>query len=289
MTTTVETALKKLSKANIAVFKLKKRDLKVYFSVREEYEQKVFAIFSHPCYNICIRRKSAKKRLKEFLGKRFGLLVGAAAFIAVCVLANSFVLKIEVVGSGSYLSSQIVAAAEECGAKRGTLCTALDKPLLTSRILALPNVTFCSVQKKGSFLVIEVQTENQDWQFTDKKSLVSDCEGEIYSIVALSGTAEKSQGEKVSVGETLIGAYRLTESGESQPALAVGFVKIKRSGSLTLFFDSESEENKAAALAATALYSESVLEKSFKVSPCEGGVNYDVTFTYISTLTINME
>lgn len=288
-TSTVETALKKLAKADIAVYRLKKRGSTLYFSVQEEYVQKVFAIFSHPCYNISIRRKSAKTRFLNFLGRRFGLLIGAAVFTAACILANSLVLQIKIVGNGSYLSTQVLAAAEECGAKSGTLCTRLDKPLLTSRILALPNVTFCSVQRKGSFLVIEVITDEQHSYLTDKNALKADCDGEIHRIVVLSGTAEKAVGDKVSAGDTLIGAYRVTESGESQTALAVGFAEIKRSASLTVFFEKESDENAASALAATALYSEKVLEKSFRVNPCEGGVNYDVTFTYLVTLTINME
>lgn len=289
VTATVETALKKLKKVNIAVYKLKKRGSRVYFSVEEEYEQKVFAIFSHPCYNIGIKRKSAKSRFLSFMGRRIGLAVGAALFMAACIVSNALVLKVKVVGNGSYLSPQVIAAAEECGVRRGTPCYGLDKPLLTSRILALPQVTFCSVQRKGSYLVIEVRCDEQHSSLTDVKSLVSKTEGEIYRIVVLSGTAEKAAGDKVSAGETLIGAYRLTESGESQSCLAVGFAEIKRTASIAVFFNSESEQNAAAALAATALYSDKVLEKSYKVNLCEGGVNYDVTFTYLTTIAINME
>ena len=289
VTATVETALKKLNKVNIAVYKLKKRGVNVYFAVEEEYKQKVFAIFSHPCYNIGIRRESAKTRFLKFFSRRFGLVAGAAVFLAACVLSNVLVLKIKVVGSGSYLSPQVIAAAEECGARRGTFCSGLDKPLLTSRILALPQVSFCSVQKKGSYLVIEVATDDEHSAQTNFNPLVANTDGEVYRLVVLSGTAEKAEGNTVQSGETLIGAYRLTESGESQPALAVGFAEIKRTATLTVFFENESDKNLASAYAATALYSDRVLEKSHKVNPCEGGVNYDITFTYLVTLAINME
>jgi len=289
VTSTVETALKKLNKVNIAVYKLKKRGLRVYFSVEEEYVQKVFAIFSHPCYNINIRRKSAKARALAFLGKRFGLVVGAVLFVAAGVISNVLVLKIKVVGNGSYLSPQIISAAEECGAKRGTPCSGLDKPLLTARILSLPSVTFCSVQKKGAYLVIEVRTDEEHCARTDDKPLVCDAEGEVRRIVALSGTAEKKEGDKVTVGETLIGAYRLAADGQRQSALAVGFAEIIRTAAITLFYESESDENLASALASTALYSDRVLQKQYRVTPCEGGVNYDITFTYLYTLSVNME
>lgn len=289
VTCTVETALKKLNKVNIAVYKLKKRGVYVYFSVEEEYSQKVFAIFAHRCYNVCIRRKSVKMRVKDFLVRRFGLVAGAIVFLAACIVSNSLVLKIKVTGNGSYLSPQVIAAANDCGARCGLPCSKLDKPLLTSKILALPSVTFCSVQRMGSYLVIEVRTDEEHSAITNENALVSPCDGEVYRIVVLSGTGEKAEGDGVKNGETLIGAYRLTESGERQPALAVGFAEIKRTATIVVFSEKESEQNAASALAATELYSDRVLEKSYKVSPCEGGVNYDITFTYLTTLKINME
>ena len=289
VTATVETALKKLSKVNIAVYKLKKRSSNVYFSVEEEYKQKVFAIFSHPCYNITVKQKSAKSRFLSFLGRRFGLAVGAATFLAACILSNSLVLKVKVVGNGSYLSPHVLTVATDCGVRCGTFCSGLDKPLLTSRILALPSVTFCSVQRKGSYLIIDVRTDEEHSYVTNSQSLVSKAEGEVYRIVVLSGTAERKVGESVQAGDTLIGAYRLTEEGERQPCLAVGFAEIKKTAYITVFFESESDENASSALAATALYSDKVLEKSYKVSPCDGGFNYDVTFTYLTVAAINME
>ncbi len=100
VTATLETALKKLSKANIAVYKLKKRSSRVQFGVRQEYIEKVFAIFSHPCYNTVIVKKSGVERLKIFVKRRFGLLVGGALFGAEAVISGNAVLKIKVGGSG---------------------------------------------------------------------------------------------------------------------------------------------------------------------------------------------
>ena len=289
VTTTVETALKKLAKAKIPVFKLKKQGNTVYFYVRQEYVQKVFAIFSHPCYNICIRRKSASSRAKNFLARRFGFLVGAVLFVAACVLSNALVLKVKVVGNGSYLSPRVLAAASDCGLKVGTPCLGLDKPMLTSRILSLPQVTFCSVQRMGSYIVIEVRTDEESALQTNVQSLKSSCEGTVRRIVVLSGTAEVGEGQSIAKGDTLIGAYRVTAEGERQPALAVGYAEVIKSAAITLFFQEESEQSAQKALAATALYSEEVMDKSFKVSPCDGGFNYEVTFTYIITLSINMQ
>ncbi len=289
VTSSVETALKKLGKADIAVYGLKKRGAYVYFCVEEEYVQKVFAIFSHPCYNVGIRRKSAKSRLKNFVGRRLGLLIGGAMFVAACALSNFFVLKIKVVGSGSYLGPQIIDLAKSCDVERGRLCTHPDFPMLTSRILSMPGVSFCSVQKAGGVVVIDVRAESGGASYPKPKSLVSGCGGEVVKIVALCGTAEKGVGDRVEKGDTLIGGYALTENGERIQTPAVGFAHIKCTRSISLFYEKESDKNAADALSSTLLYTDEPLEKSYSVSPCDGGVKYELKFSYITALYINMD
>lgn len=284
-----ETALKKLSKANIAVYKLKKRGSALTFGVRQEYKEKVFAIFSHPCYNITVRKNSAKTRAAEFLKKRFGLVVGAAIFTAAAIASGNVVMRIKVTGNGSYLGGQIIAIAHECGAREWSPCRGMDAPLMQAKILALPDVNFCSVQREGAYLIIDVRTEEEHLSKVNHTPLKASVAGEVYRIVAICGTAEKAQGDRVEAGDVLIGAYELTEDGTSNSCLAVGFAEITAKASLSLYYDSENEENAQEALKAAALYSDRIVEQSYKVSPCDGGVKYDVTFTYIDTVAINME
>lgn len=289
VTATPETALKKLSKAEIAVYKLKKRGARLIFAVEQEYVEKVFAIFAHSCYNTVIRRSSPKMRFVSFLKKRFGLIVGGAMFAAIALYSGNVVFKIKVTGNGSYLSPQISAIANECGAREWSLCRNLDAPLLQAKVMALPDVNFCSVARQGSYLVIEVHTEEEHFATADYRPLKADTRGEVERIVAICGTVEKAQGDKVEAGDVLIGAYTLSEDGQKTECLAVGFAEIRAKATLSLFYDCESEENTRAALSSASLYSERVLDKSYRVAPCEGGVTYDVTFTYIATVAINME
>lgn len=289
VTSTLETALKKLSKANIAVYKLKKRASQVQFGVRQEYVEKVFAIFSHPCYNTVIVKKSGVERLKIFLKRRFGLIAGGALFVAAAVTSGNAVLKIKVTGNGVYLSPQIIAIASECGAREWSFCRELDAPLMQSKIMALPDVNFCSVRRDGAYLLIDVRTEEEHTSRADDKPLVSPIDGEIYRIVAICGTAEVKEGQNVSAGGVLIGAYELDAGGGKIPCLAVGFAEIKAQAKLSLIYPEESEDNANAALKAAALYSDEVLDRSYTVSPCEGGVCYNVSFTYLKRIAINME
>lgn len=285
----METALKKLSKANIAVYKLKKRSSRVQFGVRQEYVEKVFAIFSHPCYNTVIIKNSGVTRLKLFLQKRFGLIAGAVVFIAAAVISGNTVLKIKIVGNGGYLERQIISIASECGAREWSFCRNLDAPLMQSKIMALPDVNFCSVKRDGAYLLIDVRTEEEHTSKADCKPLTANVSGEVYRLVAICGTPERKEGDGVSVGEVLIGAYELSADGERIPCLAVGFAEIKAKAEISLFYGEESEQNAQSALKAAALYSDTVLERSYTVSPCEGGVKYEVSFTYLKRVAINME
>ncbi len=95
ITCTVEAALKKLKKGQIAVFDVKKEGASLIFSVNDKDLKKVFAIFDKPCYNISVKRRSFIKRLSSFLCLRAGLVAGAALFAVAAIIANTFILKID--------------------------------------------------------------------------------------------------------------------------------------------------------------------------------------------------
>ncbi len=284
-----EEALKKLSKAQIPVFRLKKRGAKLYFATKQEYYKKVFAIFSHPCYNTVIRGNSAKMRLISFAKKRFGLIAGAAAFIAACVFSGNVVFKIKITGNCSYLSDSILSIAKSCGAREWSLCSSIDKPMLQAKVMALDGVSFCSVQRRGSYLLIDVRVGEQSLPLLSRTPLKAEASGQVIRVVSICGTAQKAAGEEVKKGEVLIAPYEQDASGQNVDCVAVGFAEISVNASLSLFYDCESEENTKSALAAPSLYSDSVIKTEYKVKPSDGGVVYEVAFSYIVTCSINMQ
>lgn len=284
-----EVALKKLAKAQIPVSNLKIEGAKIRFGVNREYIEKVFAIFNHPCYNTVIRRKSAFMRFKAFCKNRLGLLIGAAAFLIITAASQSLVLSIKVTGNAPYLSPQVLELAKECGAKEWTACYKLDKPLLRSKITALNGVDFCSVTRQGWFLVIDVHAEDEDKLSANYSPFKAGKSGKLYSLTAICGTPEKKAGDEVKEGDVLIGAYETAEDGSQNSCLAVGFAEIEIEGVLSLFYDCESPQNTEEALKAPSLYSDKVLEKTYKVKPCDGGVYYEVKFTYLYVQSCNMD
>ncbi|MGN0824045.1 MAG: sporulation protein YqfD [Candidatus Coproplasma sp.] len=288
VTARAEVALKKLAKAQIPIGAVKIDGAKVRFGTNREYIQKVFAIFKHPCYNTVIRRKSAKMRLEDFLKRRFGLIFGGLVFLATCIASQSLVLKVSVTGNAPYLTEQVLSIASQCGVKQFSSCKTLDKPLLSSRVTALENVEFCSVTRKGWALIIDVHAQPQENIKVNYSPLKAERAGTITKLTAICGTAQKSVGDKVAVGDVIIDNYETNVDGERVKCLAAGYAEIEVIGSLSLFYEGRSEEYERQALSAPSLYSDNVTAKSLKVTPCDGGFYYNVEFTYLHTQAWNI-
>lgn len=289
VTATTETVLKKLSKANIAVFNVKKRANTCIFQVQDEYIKKVFAIFKHPCYNICIRRKSRFGKWLTFAINRCGVLVGIALFLASVLFSQSYVLKINYIGNGSYLKTQASTILQQNGVSLGKLYSSKNLSIITAEILSLPNVCFCSVRKDGGVLTVDIRTAQQSENMLSFTPLYSDCDGILQDVVVICGTQTANCGEKISKDDAIISPFSVDENGNVTKSLVVGYATIVRSATISLPFEDENEQNLSSALSSTLLYSDSVLEKTYQVKRTENGVIFDVTFTYLHTISINLE
>lgn len=288
VTATAETALRKLKKAGISVFDCKKDGARFIFSVKDKQLKKAFAIFAKPCYNISIVGKSSRNRLSDGLLNRIGLIIGGIIFAAVAVISNSFVFKINVSGSGSYLSPEVRRIIYECGAKEFKLFSDFDEPAAICKILALPQVTFCNIEKRGSVLRVDVQIDDVHSSTAQRTPLVSDRAGKVRNVTAICGTVAVNIGDDVSAGSTLIAAYTL--AGEIQTeCLAVGYAELECRGRTEYFATEESEENLKAAYSAALMEGEEILTRTHTVKPADGGVVYVLEFTYLHKLSINME
>lgn len=287
VTSTAETALLKLKKAQIAVFSCKKRGVEFIFSVKDKDIEKVFAIFANPCYNIKAVRKSAKKRALGFIKLRAGLFVGAAAFIALAALSDFYMLRIEVGGSGSYLEPEVRRIVLSEGAGSFRPYSAFNSSRATGRILALPQVTFCNISRKGSVLSVDVRVDPEYSGGSLRENLVSDRAGKVKRVAAICGTAAVKEGDAVEKGDILIFAYTL--AGEQKTdCIAAGYVELECSGSSDYFAKSESESELKAAYASLLIEDGKIISKSHTVKPVSGGVVYVLNYSYLHTISINL-
>ncbi|MDE7453559.1 MAG: sporulation protein YqfD [Clostridia bacterium] len=288
---TAEAAIKKLKKAGIGVYNCKKSGAEFLFCVKDKDLKKVFAIFSKSCYNIKVQNLGRRAGFLKGLVNRIGLVVGAFVFVVAAAVSNSFVFKINVSGSGSYLTPEVKRIIYEAGAKEFSLCTGFDAPAATGKILALPNVTFCHIQRRGSILTVDVQVDEEHTGKAELSSLVSDRAGVVRNIVAICGTARCGAGDRVNQGDALISAYTVVGEGEDEKrvdCLAAGYCELECSQSLEYAAQEESDENLQSAYAQTLLYADNILSRRHTVKQVDGGVVYVIEFTYLHKLSINI-
>lgn len=284
---TAEAAIRKLKKAEIAVWNCRKEGARFLFSVKDKDVKKVFAIFIKPCYNMKVIRQGRVRRFLGTLALRAGLVAGAAIFCAAAVFANTLVLKIEVEGNGSYLEPEIRSIVYDEGAREFAPFSSFNKSLATGRILALPQVTFCHIDKRGSVLVVSVYTDTEHYETVSYEPLVSDVAGKVVNVVAVCGTAQVSAGDAVRKGDVLIAPY--TMSGEARmDCLAAGYARIEVSGTAEYFAATESDQSLKDAYSSLLLEGEEVLSRTYTVRQVEDGVVYVIDFTYLHKLSINL-
>ena len=284
---TAESALSKLKKGEITVYNCKKEGAKFLFSVSDKDIEKVFAIFAKPCYNIEVVKKSAKKRALNFMKLRAGLFIGAAAFVALAATSDFYMLRIEVSGSGSYLEPEVRRIVLSEGAGEFKLYSAFNSSRATGRILALPQVTFCNISKKGSVLTVDVQVDTEHSNYSSNSPLSADRAGKVVKLVAICGTQAVKEGDTVEKGDTLIFPYTL--AGESVvDCIAVGYAELECSAISQYFSESESEKSLKEAYASLLLEDGEIIEKSYTVKPTSGGVIYVLNYTYLHKISINL-
>lgn len=288
VTSSAETALKKLKRANIPVYNCKKDGASFIFSVKDKHIKKVFAIFVKPCYNIRIQGVSRRTGFLNAAILRIGLIVGAVIFAAVTFVSDLFVFKIDVSGSGSYLSPEVKRIVYRAGVKEFSFYSGFDAPAATGEILSLPQVTFCNIEKRGSVLHIDVQVDEEHSGSANRSSLIADTDGVLKNIVAICGTPQVQAGQSIKKGDTLISAYVVTGE-ERADCLAVGYAEIEYAGKAEFLAEAESEENLKAALSSVILQGDEILTRTYTVNPTDGGVLYVIDFTCLHKLSINME
>ena len=287
ITSTAESALKKLKRAQIPVFNCKKQGAYFIFSVNDKDIKKAFAIFEKPCYNVTVQKNSRRKSILNRLILRAGIVAGALIFVVAAFVSDFYVLKIEVTGSGSYLKSEVVQIVADEGAEFGTPFSVFNAPLATGRILSLPQVVFCNIEKRGSVLIVDVQVESSHSQSVEREPLVSDVSGTVVNIVAICGTAAVNVGDRVSKGDVLIMAsMQIAERTEN--CIAVGYAEIECARTVEYLAPDDSENSIREAYASLLIDEENILSRTHKIYGTADGVRIVMDVTYLHKISINL-
>lgn len=286
-----ERALLRLRRAEIPLYEVKKvQKNAILFRVRKKDVEKVFAIYPNVCYNIGAyspyvvtqMRAVGLEKYLQILKKRWGVLLGVVLFCLTTLYADGFVFGVDIVGSKVY-AREIYQALDEANVRPFSRYSSKNEDEVCAKLLALKDVEFCSVQKKGLWVRVEMRLSsfpNQQFQKGEMRSVYT---GEIIAITSLRGTPLKKIGDKVVEGETLIQDVFTTESGGQVRVEIIARVRIMCVYEALVCAD-DAESAFAKAYLVIGADSVDVTEKS--VTPSENDA-YQVRLVYEVTQTMN--
>lgn len=228
-----ERALLRLRRAQIAVYDVKKlQKNRLAFTIRAKDYEKVFAIYpktwyntnGHAPYRLTFVGDVGVLRVVKTLRRRVGVWLGALAFAALCLYADGMIFGVEVVGAPDYARE-----AREILGKHGVRTFATyergKEDLVCAELLACDGVEFCSVQKRGLWLRVEIRKGNFHSERLQSGDMTAEKSGKITAIRVLSGTPLKAVGDEVREGESVVGAWFEQTDGERIPTDAIAVVQ----------------------------------------------------------------
>ncbi len=287
-----ERALLRLKRAQIPVYNVKKTQKnEIVLLVNAKDCQKVFAIFPSMCYNIgeytpyIVQKTGAVGLAKcvETLKNRIGLLLGALVFCVGTLYVDGLVLGVKTVGDATY-AREVRIALENHGVKTFAPYDAKKADDITAELLRIHGVEFCSLQKRGVFLYVEMRISPFLGEMRVHGDMLASRTGTLLSLTALSGTLLKKAGDSVQAGDTLVGAYVQTETGERKSVDAVARAYI--ACTYEQAFDVETQEQAFAQAYLQMALTDNDCLQSVAITPLPSG--YQVRCEYTAVQTINL-
>ncbi len=280
-----ERALLRLKRAGIPLYNLQKpQKNRILFCVKRKDIQKVFAIYPNMCYNkdsyhpYTLRRKGGVgvTQWLDFCKNRAGFCLGILLFAGVTLFSDGLVFGVELVGDTVY-RREVEKILRENGVEAFAPYPKQKEDVVTASLLSLSGVEFCSVQKIGHWVRVEIRRAPLQTPTLINESMTATCTGIIQQMSVLKGTPLKKVGESVCLGELLVGNWWEKEEGERVTVTPMARVKIACTYE-ELFADVTKEEGFARAYLALGLEEESEITQR-SVTETDEGVWVQISYT----------
>lgn len=215
-------ALLRLRRAGIPLYHIQKTQKDcIRLKVERKDLPKVFALYpkllegqsGYSAYKVQKLGGVGLARAVDFCKRRVSFILGALLFCILTLVADGFVFGVEIVGAKEY-KREVMQALEENGITLNSSYKKGKEDLVTAKLLTLDFVEFCSVQKVGNWVRVEIRTSPFSLNVLQKGSMVAKHSGEIVSLTVLKGTAVKKVGDGIERGETLVQNALTTQEGE---------------------------------------------------------------------------
>ena len=288
-----ERALLRLRRAGIPVFDVKKTDkTTLQIAVQKADVEKIFAIYPKLCYNTSERssftvRLAPRRGFAKWLQnakKRIGLLLGGLLFVGLTAFADGFVFGVDFVGTDVY-ARETYAALHEANIRLFAPYRGGKEDILCAKLLAISGVEFCSIQKKGMRLVVEIRTAPFAESGTKNGKLYAERAGKVLSITVLRGTPLKNIGDFVNAGEPLVGDWFSTEDGGQVRVQAIARVRMACTYESEIVAETE-EESFARAYLAIGGAEENVTLKDREITATKNGFLVKISYEIVQTINL---
>lgn len=287
-----ERALIRLKRERIPLFYVKKvKKNQILFSIKRKHTEKVFAIYQNLWYNkgdanaYTLQKAGGNVgfRLLETLKKRVGLPIGAVVFALLCLFLQNFIFQIKIVGETSY-QREILQALEQGGLSVYNLYSDENNDKICAEIFKLDGVSFCSIQKQGVTLRVEVQTDPFTKPTLRQGDMLSNHDGTVLSVCAMRGTAQVKKGDEVKRGQTLVGGYFCKQSGEQVSVEVIATAKLLCDYQVRIQAETEEE---AFAIAYLQLENAQTIQiENKEITPCENGFIVNLQYTVFQAFNL---
>lgn len=302
--------LNRILRAGVTVLRLKYKGNSVYLTIPRADSKKLFAICGELCYNIIISDKNnncnnKNKRVSVQSGRvtlrylraggylapavsfftRIGLAVGLAIFLLLVITLDNLLLGVTMDAVPIAHRGSVRQTLKESGIKKYTPFSAIDEGALSVKIVEdNPALSFVTVYKKGSFLVVEALTAEAGEQ-KGGQDIHSDVDGVIEKISVFRGTPLVALGQEVSVGQALVGGYFMAgEERIKTTALAEIYV---RSNFVFAFECARADDYYVASAIAVAKDKcpfSNIIEVKTDVTEMNEGYKITVVLTYVKLI-----
>ena len=279
-----ERALDRLQKAGIPLFKAKKiKKNGIVFHIMKKDMEKAFAIYPNMCYNnirgsVYTFTRVGAPTTRERNVKRIrtlGILLGICAFLAFSLASTKLIFKVEFLGATVY-KREILAILKESDVQVFRIYEKGREEEFLPKILSLDGVEFCSVQKKGNTLRVEIRQTPLPQLKREQGDLIAPKNCVLQSAVALSGTTLKKTGDEIKEGESIVGGFFINADQSKTQIEVVAKAKLLCVEQFLL----EDEQN---ATAQAVLFVESLGGEicSIDVEEIENGVIATIKYTLV--------
>ena len=279
-----ERALDRLQKAGIPLFKAKKiKKNGIVFHIMKKDMEKAFAIYPNMCYNnirgsVYTFTRVGAPTTRERNVKRIrtlGILLGICAFLAFSLASTKLIFKVEFLGSTIY-EREVLSILKESGVRAFGFYEKGREEEFLPKILSLDGVEFCSVQKKGNTLRVEIRQTPLPQLKREQGDLIAPKNCVLQSAVALSGTTLKKSGDEIKEGESIVGGFFINADQSKTQIEVVAKAKLLCVEQFLL----EDEQN---ATAQAVLFVESLGGEicSIDVEEIENGVIATIKYTLV--------